>query len=112
MKPGLLVPVPEGFKPTSSVLKKSEVKSNSSSQPLQLLERLKEASRRGHLAPCVQPRPSAGRCSRVPKAGTREQQNLDCVTTVCVLLGGGLGSGGSLLMMIIRGEHFLDILCV
>lgn len=41
-----------------------------------------------------------------------EHQNLDSVTAVCVLLGGGLGSGGCLLTMMIRGDHFHDILYV
>lgn len=42
----------------------------------------------------------------------KEPQNLDSVTAVCVLLGGGLGSGGCLLVMIIRDDYFHDILYV
>lgn len=40
------------------------------------------------------------------------QRSYDSVTAVSVLLGGRLGSGGCLLVMITRGEHFHDILYV
>lgn len=71
LKPGLLVPVPKGFKPTPS--------------PTSVVVALAEVSGMSYFSPCVSPGPSPGRCSRLPKADVRQrQQEPDSAAALCV----------------------------
>lgn len=91
--------MPEGFKPTSSVTSAAVGEAEGGEQ-------------KGTLGFLCSAWAICWKMQQVAQGCTREQQNLDSVTAVRVLPGGGLGSGGCLLVMIIRGEHFHTILCV